>query len=418
MKIRRAAPFTVAFLLLAGLPALAGDFSYAPISGDGNTGIYSGLSYTAKADFVGDGTRSVNGVLFSETGPSRTGYLFGGAANDFGGFGNNVGGVTGTMLSDFKHTGDGSGNASLQLTGLIPGTQYVTSWYNAGFGSPGGRVVDITPSDTGTPFRFDENYTGAGNGNVLRYTFTATGTSITYNFDAVSDGDSFHHYAFTNAVRNTSLLATPVITAASGAGPGFSPFTPSNNDLLQTHLLSVSSSGNFAQEGAGGVPILTNGAFAINGGNPADNSPLATGENNASLTFFLDTTVNALGYDVASIASFGGWNDSGRDRQLYAVSVSYVGDSNFVYLGALDYNPAAGSSPSAVRAVFETSLTGVDAVRFDFLNGQENGYAGYGEFDVVGIATVPEPSSLAMVLCACVACVAVRRLRHRSRCTG
>ena len=332
----------VAFVLFAGLPASAGDFYYSPISNDGNTGILSGLSYTSKADFVGDGTRSINGVIFSDTGPSGANYVLGGAFSDFTGFANNVVGATNAVLADFKHTSDGSGNASLQLTGLTVGTQYVTSWYNAGFGNAGGRVVDITPSDTGTPFRFDENYTGAGNGNVLRYVFTANTPSITYSFDAVSNGDSFHHYAFTNAVRNTSLLATPVITAASGAGPGFSPFTPSNTDLLQTSLLSVSSSGDFSKEGAGGVSIFNNGVFVINGGNPADNSALATGENNASVTFNLDTTSNTLGYDVSSIASFGGWNDGGRDRQLYAVSVSYVGNSDFVHLGALRLRSAFG----------------------------------------------------------------------------
>ena len=33
----------------------------------------------------------------------------------------------------------------------------------------------------------------------------------------------------------------------------------------------------------------------------------------------------------------------------------------------------------------------------DFLGGQENSYAGYGEFDVVGAASVPEPGSVVLL---------------------
>ena len=35
----------------------------------------------------------------------------------------------------------------------------------------------------------------------------------------------------------------------------------------------------------------------------------------------------------------------------------------------------------------------VDAVRFDFPAGVENGYTGYAELDVIGVAAVPEPGS-------------------------
>ena len=78
---------------------------------------------------------------------------------------------------------------------------------------------------------------------------------MSYSFDAVSDGDTFHHYAVSNAVQNKSLLATPTIFTAKSPNqnPGYSPFTPSNTDLLQGHLAGTQSSGNFIQEGAGGV---------------------------------------------------------------------------------------------------------------------------------------------------------------------
>lgn len=402
---------SIAALLLAGRSVSAGDFSITPFTGDADSGISSGLTYTAKADFNGDGTRIVNGVNFTDVGMSGTGYALTGASNAFGGYGNNVTGGSNALLSDFFYTGDGSGNASLTLSGLTIGTQYMTTWYSAGFGTPGGRNIHLTPSDTGTVFTFDENYTGGGNGNVLRYVFTAQETTITFGFDADGNNDSFHHYAMTNAVASP-LLPIATITRKTGAGP-LVPFAVRNDDLLQTNLASVTSTGDFAKEGAGGVPILNNGAFSIGGGNPADNSQLATGENGASVTFTLDTSVNALGYDVTSIEGYGGWNDGGRDRQLYSVYYSLVGSPDFIFLGTVDDQPAAANEPSAIQAIFTTALTGVDAVRFDFLAGQENGYAGYGEFDVVGSPAVPEPASLGLL--ALGALMLVRRRRGASR---
>ena len=59
------------------------------------------------------------------------------------------------------------------------------------------------------------------------------------------------------------------------------------------------------------------------------------------------------------------------------------------------------------------ALTGVDAIRFDFLPGQENGYAGYGEFDVVGTPTVvPEPGAGSLLGLGFAALAARRRNRR------
>jgi hypothetical protein len=405
--------FALTLLTLpASCTAVAGTFSTSPFTGDGDSGINSTLLYTARADFNGPGTRVINGVSFTEGGASGANYSLVLGPNTFTGFANNVGGQSGQALTDFIYTGDGSGNASLTISGLTPGQTYVTSWYNSAFGGAGGRNITITASDTNTAIFFDENYTGDKNGNILRYAFTATASTITYNFDADGNADSFHHYAFTNAVANKALLATPTVTTLTGAGP-FAPFTVRNDDLLQTHLAGVNSSGaaSFQLEGGGGIPILSNGVFVISGGNPTDNSQLATVGNNAYIEFTLDTSVNAFGYDISTIETFGGWNDAGRDRQSYKILYSLVGSSDFLYLGGVDSNPAVTANPSAVRATFDTALTGVDAVRLEFFGGQENGYAGLGEVDVVGTASVPEPAVAGLLVLGLTSLAARRRRR-------
>jgi len=396
----------LAALVFSGLPAYAGDFFFRTFSSDADSTINPALQYTSRADFAGDGTRTVNGVQFTDTQVVGTNYALVGADATFTGFANTVTGSASGLVSDFVYgstvPGPEQGNASLTLTGLTPGQKYVTTWYNVGFGNIGGRNITITASDTNRSIFFDENFSGPGAGNILRYAFTATTPTITYTFDADGNTDSFHHYAFSNAAE-TTVYSQPVITTQTGPAP-LTAFSPRNDDLLQTHLAGVNSSGDFAQESAGGIPALTDGVFALNGNAEpiaTRNLNLATGANNSFVEFALDTTVNTLGYDISSIETYGGWHDNGRDRQSFKISISLVGSDSFIDFGSINSDPTFGtntSQPTALRAVFPANLTGVDAVRFDFFGNQENGYAGYGEFDVIGLATVPEPSALAALL--------------------
>jgi hypothetical protein len=405
-------------LALSQVPAFAGTFTQSAFSSDADSGISSSLLYTAAIDFQGPGNRVVNGVTFGDAGTTGNYYALTGVTNTFTGNINNLAGNVNGLATDFVY-GE-TGTANLTLGGLIPGTQYVTSWYNVGFGAPAGRVINITPSDTGVAFAFDENFSGDKNGNILRYTFTATQKFISYTFDAAIAADTFHHYAVTNSGSLVSKSLTPVspvsTDAIAGAERPFVPFAVSSTDLLQSSVSGVTSTGNFLREVTGGVPSLTNGAFSITG--IANNNPeLASGENNASVTWTLDTSVNAFGYDISSIAGYGGWNDNGRNRQFYNIYVSFVGDPTFTLFGGVNRDVAGeNGGPSATRNVFTPNgtLSGIDGVRIDFPNGQENGFAGYGEFDVIGTATVPEPASAILLLGGVMGTVSLRRNRRRA----
>ena len=189
-----------------------------------------------------------------------------------------------------------------------------------------------------------------------------------------------------------STKATPVVTVVTNTSVPFTPFTVRNDDLLQTSLASVQASGNFTLENSGGVPILNNGQFTILGGG-GNNPQLATAINNSSVVFNLNVSFSPLGYIITNITTYGGWNDSGRDQQLFTISYSLIGNSGFSFMDSINVNPSPsgpGQVATGVRAIFTASLTGVDAIRFDFPSGQENTYAGYAELDVLG-APLPEP---------------------------
>src|SRR5687768_9555892 len=86
------------------------------------------------------------------------------------------------------------------------------------------------------------------------------------------------------------VSGSPTIDTHGQTGPG--PFTPSyavsGTDLINGRLPSAQS-GNFVEEGAGGVAVLTNGTFGtISGGNPGNNTLFATAGTGEQLTYSLD----------------------------------------------------------------------------------------------------------------------------------
>ena len=196
------------------------------------------------------------------------------------------------------------------------------------------------------------------------------------------------------AVFTASASAAVTYTTVTGSGSPWSPFTPLNNDLLQTSLASATPTGTFDNEGSGAYTVLYDGSITIKTPNPLfDPQPgLAAVSTGATLTFDLNVSTNIDGYDISQIVGYGGWGDTGRDDQNYSIYYSFVGNSNFTLLDTASVTETAGL---AHKSDFGASLSGVDAIRIDF-GAQENGYGGYGEFDVVGVPTVlvPEPTTV------------------------
>jgi hypothetical protein len=195
--------------LYRSIPMIFGTFSIHPWTGDGDSGINSNKTYTHTGKFTGEGTDGEpflagNGVYFeSDTNHSGTNWTLTGAANVFGPTNPvNVAGDGAALASGFFYGDEDNNHPVLTLTDLVPETEYVMTFYTVGFGGVGSRFVDITPGDNpGNPTRVDQNGADSGNGQLIKYTYTATGAEMSFTFDAFITGDSWHHYAFSNELH-------------------------------------------------------------------------------------------------------------------------------------------------------------------------------------------------------------------------
>jgi hypothetical protein len=206
-------------------------------------------------------------------------------------------------------------------------------------------------------------------------------------------------------------------------GPSAGTFAVSSSDLING--LTPASTGNFGPTSgdafaAVAPAVLSDGQFGAANPNTEsaanNNRSTVAIQNGATVTYSLDTSVNTLGYRITSISTYAGWQDNGRDNQNYTVSYSTVASpTTFLPITTVNYNPGGTLSPSNdfVQLTDTTGAlaTNVKAIQFSFAS-EENGYAGYREFDVAGTAvSVPEPGS-AGLLCAAAAGVLARRRRN------
>jgi PEP-CTERM motif len=166
-----------------------------------------------------------------------------------------------------------------------------------------------------------------------------------------------------------------------------SPITAVSTDLLQTSVFSAT--------GEVTIQNLRNGTTGT-ANDSAEPNPANVGPSGSyTTTFDLDVSTNTYGYNIDEIRVFSGWLDA-RASQKYEVAYSLIGSSSFTTLFAVTSNQSGGSL--LTRTYDNTSaplISGVDAVRFNFFdpNGDSMQRTVYRELDVIGTATVPEPSA-------------------------
>ena len=150
------------------------------LTGDGNSGISSGDTYTTAVN-LGGATEVVNGVTFTGTnGTSGTNWaITQGFTSGPGPTQNStVTGKIGDVLDDsFKYGGD---PAKLKMTGLTDGQKYVFTIYSQAWGQV--REVMFSCSDSPGVFQVNQDryYSASQDGLIIQCTYIASGTEEIY----------------------------------------------------------------------------------------------------------------------------------------------------------------------------------------------------------------------------------------------
>jgi hypothetical protein len=200
-------------------------------------------------------------------------------------------------------------------------------------------------------------------------------------------------------VSSTDLLASVPfgnITDALNVNTGELGWTTSNGPFLGGDNATVES----LRDGI--FNSTTSNTFGSNLVQGSTGSlPLAGG----TITYTFDTGVNTFGYSISEVGIYTGWVNGNRSNINVTVSYATVSDpSTFVTLGNASTTTSDEISDSQPGERFARALmtedslpflaTNVKSIRFDFGSGiQENGGGGYKELDVLGVASIPEPSA-------------------------
>lgn len=196
----------------------------------------------------------------------------------------------------------------------------------------------------------------------------------------VADNYGFDAYTGISEIRFYTTTPTAyVVTGSSGSGI----YSVLSRDLLQTSVgsigdaLSLHAVGN-DEYSHGTTASLTDGTF----GDAGENQGLCIA--GGTITYFLDTTVQSSGYDIAAIDTYSGWENSNRANQNYTVSFRKVGSSVFSDLIKVSYAFAGSTTPCDTHVrIDDINIRGVDAIQFNFDEpGQQNGGVAYKEIDV------------------------------------
>lgn len=215
--------------------------------------------------------------------------------------------------------------------------------------------------------------------------------------------------------------ATIIETTLNSGTQEFFDLNISTIDLIQAGAPSLSGSvtasspATFSETGSNdGTATQTSGLTYWGGVNSAGQD----------LTYLL--TGSATGYDILTVNSIYGWQDS-RSRhsaQQWTLEVTTVTNPTFTPIHSVTYTPfaptdnAEGSTQVTLTDTTGVIASGVTGIRFHIDPFSSPGSPGFSgelgvirELDVLGVATVPEPSSFG--LCTFAGLLICSRFRRR-----
>jgi hypothetical protein len=202
------------------------EITFSPWNGDATSGIDSSLVYTHAFNLgqaMGmESDVDVNGVTFVG--------ISGGSPAVAGSFSLNMPNRTtdnnnllvaedgsSTLASDFVFNG-GFGN--LIMEGLTPGATYRTSIFSVGFGNGFDRNSTFTGTSVDEELTITHNNFGDNNGIRIDYEFVASGATETISVTAILGTQTFHTYAFANALLEEAEVPTEIVINSCMAEEG------------------------------------------------------------------------------------------------------------------------------------------------------------------------------------------------------
>jgi hypothetical protein len=346
----RALVRATAAAILASVPltaCAAGVFTYAPFTGDADSGILPTNTYSHAIDFAAPaGAILVNGLRFNDDDDLITGqpsYSLIGVPNGHLGTPNpnNLVGDIATVVQAFRYGATDNGQATFVLKGLRPGASYVTTFYTRGWDTPP-RNINLTTSDGGS-LSFNEDGFGQGNGGKLTYAFTAADRSLQFNFVPAVAGTTFHFYGMTNQIAAGSPFTARPVTGDADSG-----VLPAGN---YTHAVDLNGTGgtvngvNFVGGGTSG-----NGGFG--------NNYSITGATNA----FSNDTTNVTGSLGSMLTNFF-YGHTGGVSKLTLEGLNPGQNYEFTLFSS-GFGPAGGRfvtiSDETGSIVYDANFTGDD----------------------------------------------------------
>ena len=259
--------------LLAAHAGFAADatFSSGAITGDADSGVSTGKTYTAIANIIGNNV-TVNGATFLGSGTtepaslSGTGWALSGVGNQFGGGGNHTSTFGGSVIDDLFDGFQYNGNpGTLTISGLTAGQTYVTTLYNEAWGLGANRTQTVTSTE-GASIVYNEDALEA---SVLRYTFVATGATTVLNFAPQIAGNTMHFYGvsneqvFSNAWTSGADWTTAAWSGAAPNGVGTNASFTAQGTPTALNLNASRTVGHVGFDGANAWTLSTNNASTL-----------------------------------------------------------------------------------------------------------------------------------------------------------
>lgn len=308
-------------------------WSFAPWTGDADSGISSSYVYTAKHSFGNNHTNvTVNGVTFAENfNTSGTGWSIAGEKADLEGNDDAVvGGESEKLAQEFIYNGS---PRTVTFTGLTPGHHYEATFFSVAWEDSGRTNTFSTPRVTSA--NINQSHYGNNKGIRISCSYVATSDTQTMTITPGAGG-TFHLYA----MANRSLATASVNLAGSASDPDEDPFmtlwsvvSPTNATVIFGNAAVTNTTATFATEGQYVLRLSADDGYSQSSQDVTMTAVIPTV---TAPTGFVATAVSSTQINLA-------WTDANVHETGFLIERSATNATGFTVLGTTAANATAYS---------------------------------------------------------------------------